>query len=53
MTAKGRGAGAVGSRGIKLKGKRTHEYGQQCGDCRGWGVIRELNGNEKKYKKNV
>ena len=32
--------------GIEQKGKRTHEDGQQRGDCR-FGGIRRLNGNRK------
>ena len=43
--------GGVRGRGIEQKGKRTHGHGQQCGDCWGEGVIRILNGNEKKYNK--
>ena len=41
----------LGDGGTEQKGKRTHGHEQQCGDCRGEGSIRELNGN-KKYNKN-
>ena len=37
--------GRLGGGGIEQKGKRTH--GQQCGDCRGQGNIRGINGNVK------
>ena len=43
----------LGGGGIKQKRKRTHEHGQQCGDCRErMGVeveecIRGTNGNGK------
>ena len=37
--------------GIKQKGKRTTAHGQQCGDCRGEGGKRGLNGNGKNTKK--
>ena len=33
-----------GGGGIEQTGKRTQEHGQQCGDCRGHGDIRGLNG---------
>ena len=32
---------------MEQKGKKSHGHGQQCGDCRGSGVIRELNDNVK------
>ena len=32
---------------IEQKGKKTHGYGQKCGDFLGEGSIRELNGNGK------
>ena len=33
---------------IEQKGEKTHGHGQQqCGDCRGQGGIRGLNGNGK------
>ena len=35
MTA---GVGWLEGGGIEQKGKRTHGYGQQCGDRWGWGV---------------
>ena len=53
-----RGGGELGSEEIKRKGKRTHRYGQQCGDCRGraGGEVEEgikwINGNEKNTIKN-
>ena len=28
--------GRLGGGGIERKGKRTHEHGQQCGDCGGY-----------------
>ena len=28
---------SLGGGGIKQKGKKTHEHGQQCGNCRGEG----------------
>ena len=37
--------------GVEQKGKRTHGYRQQCGDCRGEGHIRGPNGNGKIYNK--
>ena len=37
----------LGGRGTEQKGKRTHGYGQQCGDCWGEGGLSGLNGNEK------
>ena len=37
----------IGGGGIKQKGKRTHGHGQPCGDCKGEGDIRGLNGNGK------
>ena len=37
----------LGDRGTGQKGKRTHGYGQYCGDCWGKGSIRGLNGNGK------
>ena len=49
MTATG--VGKLGGGGNEQKGKRTHRHGQQCGNCRGQGSIRELNGNGKKYNK--
>ena len=49
MTASG--GGGVREGGIEQKGKWTHGCGQQGGDCRGGGGIRELNGNGKKYNK--
>ena len=39
--------GEVGGGGFEQKGKRTHEHGQQCGDCWGEGCIRGLKGNVK------
>ena len=36
---------------IEQEGKRTHGHGQQCGDCWGEGVIRELNDNGKNTMK--
>ena len=36
---------------IEQKGKRTHGYGQQCGDFRVEGSIRGLSGNGRKYNK--
>ena len=41
------GEGMVGGRGIEQKGKRTHGYGQQWGDCSGERGLRGLNGNGK------
>ena len=46
MTASG-GQVRSGGGGIEQKGKRTHEHGQQCGDCCGEGSIRGLNCNGK------
>ena len=41
--------GKLRGEGTEQKGKRTHEHGQQCGDCGGkWG-IRGQSGNGKKY----
>ena len=37
--------------GVEQKGKRTHGYRQQCGDCRGEGHIRGPNCNGKIYNK--
>ena len=37
----------LGGGGIEQKGKRTHGYGQQCGDCWGEG----LKGNGKIQQK--
>ena len=37
----------LGHGGIKQKGKRTHRYGQQCGDCEGGECIRGINGDGK------
>ena len=42
-----------GGGGIEQKGKRTHGHGQQCGNYWGKGHIRGLNGNEKKYYKDL
>ena len=36
--------------GTEQQGKRTHGFGQQCGDC-GGGGIKGLDGNGKKYNK--
>ena len=36
-----------GGEGIEQKGKRTHGFGQQCGDCWGEGGIRGRNGKRK------
>ena len=44
MTA---GVGWLEGGGIEQKGKRTHGYGQQCGDCWVEGGERGLNGNGK------
>ena len=37
----------LGSGGTEPKGKRTHEHGQQCVDCKGEESIRGINGNGK------
>ena len=37
-----------GGGGIEQRGKRTHEHGQQCGDCGREEDVRELNSNGKK-----
>ena len=42
------GQGRLGGGRIEQKGNRIH--GQQCGDCRGKGGIRGLNGNGKKIQ---
>ena len=39
--------GRLGGGWIKQKGKKTLGHGQQCGDSRGKGSIREINGNGK------
>ena len=39
--------GEVRGGGIEQQGKRMHGHGQQCGDCRGEGRIRGINGNGK------
>ena len=41
------GVWRLGYGGIKQNGKRTHGHGQHCGECRGRGRIRGLNGNGK------
>ena len=41
--------GRLGGGGIEQEGKRTHGYGQQCGDCGGEDGIRGLSGNRKEY----
>ena len=43
----GSGGRRLGSGEIEQKGKKTHGHGQQCGDCRGQGCVRGLNGNGK------
>ena len=43
--------GSLGSGGTEQKGKRTHEHGQQCGDCWEERDIRGLKGNVKKHSK--
>ena len=47
MTAMGRCGLRLGGREIEQKGKRTHGHRQQCGDYRGEGDIRGLNGKDK------
>ena len=37
----------LGNGGTEQKGERTHGHGQACGDCRGVGCIRGMNGNGK------
>ena len=37
--------GWLGGGGLQKKGKGTQGHGQQCGDCRGGGGIRGINGN--------
>ena len=44
MTA---GVGWLEGGGIEQKGKRTHGYGQQCGDCCGEAAIGRITGNGK------
>ena len=38
---------------MEQKGQRTHGHYQQCGDCRGEGGVRGLNGNGKNTIKNL
>ena len=45
------GGGRLRGQGMELKGKRTHGYGQQCGDFRVEGSIWGLSGNGRKYNK--
>ena len=46
------GGGGEGLEGLNRK-KRTQGHGQQCGDCRREGVIRELSHNGKNIMNNL